>query len=191
MLRQNKRLKRAQDAVFVNGFELACHNAFIVLFEPLLTCAQKTVHRLTSNCPKQLTQMPAEDPVNRARRNTAPGLQVWNVHLGKATWCCRVHGCGDLIEVQSYTGPLRRAQHHKSYTSACKVLLVTHILIGGQKYVETGSLRRRKQIAVSRLIPSPVFGFCDGVTRQGTRDAARRYVIKENEHRPFGRPGNA
>ena len=34
MFCQNKRLKRAQDPLFVNGFELAGHNALIVPAEP-------------------------------------------------------------------------------------------------------------------------------------------------------------
>jgi hypothetical protein len=33
VLFENKRLKRAQDPLFVDGVELACHNAFIVPVE--------------------------------------------------------------------------------------------------------------------------------------------------------------
>jgi hypothetical protein len=72
----------------------------------------------------------------------------------------------DFIEMQFHKRPLRRAQHHKSYTASCKVLLVTHVLIGCQKHVETGSF---------------------GLGLKGSGNAARCYVIKENEHRPFGR----
>jgi len=36
--------------------------------------------------------------------------------------------------------------------------------------------------AVRQRIPSPVFGLCDNVVRKEPGNAARRYMIKENEH---------
>ena len=109
-------------------------------------------------------------------------LLVRDVHLGIAAGRGGVHGGGDDVEVQSNTRPLRSAQHHKGYSAARKVLLIAHILVGGEKYVETGPLRRCQQVAVGQRIPSPVLGLCNGVARKEPGNAARRYMVKKNEH---------
>jgi hypothetical protein len=39
----------------------------------------------------------------------------------------------------------------------------------------------------TRSIPSPILSFRNGAAREEPGDAAWRYMVKENEHRPFGR----
>ena len=74
------------------------------------------------------------------------------------------------------------AQYHKGDLPPSKVLLMAHVLVAGQKHVETGPLRLGQQVAIGQRIPSSVFGLNDGVGRQESGDAGRRYVVKENEH---------
>ena len=51
-----------------------------------------------------------------------------------------------------------------------------------KKHVETRVLRFGQQFAVGERVPPSVFGLCDGVTRKEPGNAARRYVVVENEH---------
>jgi hypothetical protein len=44
--------------------------------------------------------------------------------------------------VQSNNRPLWRGQYHEGDLAARKVLLVSHVLVGGQKYIETRLLGR-------------------------------------------------
>ena len=76
-------------------------------------------------------------------------------------------------------GPLRSTENDKGYSTAFKVLLIAHVLVGGQKHVNPGSFRHGQQVAVAECIPSPVFGLCDGVAWKKSGDALRRYMVRE------------
>jgi hypothetical protein len=45
---------------------------------------------------------------------------------------------------------LRRAQHHH-YLAACQILLVPHVVVGGEEQIEPGTLRFRQEVAVVSL----------------------------------------
>ena len=59
---------------------------------------------------------------------------------------------------------------------------MAHVFVGGQKHVETGPLRFGQQVAIGEPIPSSVLGLCDGVAGKKPGNAARGYMVKENEH---------
>jgi hypothetical protein len=46
------------------------------------------------------------------------------------------------------------AKHDYGDSSGGQVLLIFHILVGGEKYIETGSLRCRQQLAVLDFVPA-------------------------------------
>jgi len=111
-----------------------------------------------------------------------PAIDNRYVHLSIAARCGGVYGCCNSFRVQSNNRPLRSAQHHNGYFAACKVLLIAHVFIGGKKHVETGPVRFGQQVAVGERIPSSILGLCDGVAGKKPGNAARRYMVKENEH---------
>jgi hypothetical protein len=59
--------------------------------------------------------------------------------------------------------PLLLSQDNNCDTTACEILLVTHILIGRQQYVEPGSLCCSQQIAIAELVPTLLCGSADRV----------------------------
>ena len=81
------------------------------------------------------------------------GLLARNFHFGIAAGCRRVYGRRNSFYVQSNKRPLRSAQDHKGYAAAYEVLLIAHVLVGGQKHVEPGPLRFGEQVAVGQRIP--------------------------------------
>ena len=97
--------------------------------------------------------------------------------------CRCVHGRRNSFCVQSNKRPLRSAQDHKGYAAACEVLLIAHVLVGGQKHVEPGPFCFGQQVAVGQRIPSSFFGLRNGVTRNEPGDATRGYGVKKNAHR--------
>lgn len=111
------------------------------------------------------------------------GLSSGDFHFSIAAGRDSVDRCRNLVEVQSHNRPLGSAQHDERYSAACKVLLVAHVLIGGQEYVEPGPIRFGQQIAVGQRISSSLFRFCDRVARKKPGNALGRYVVKENAHR--------
>ena len=78
--------------------------------------------------------------------------------------------------------PLRSTQYCNGYSAASKILLIAHVFVGGKKNVETRTLGFGQQVAVCKRVPSSIFGLCDGVGRKEPGNAARRYVVKQNEH---------
>src|SRR5205807_7707771 len=112
----------------------------------------------------------------------ARGLLVGDVHLGIAAWRGRVHSGGNEVQVQSNKRPLRSTEHNDGYSSAYKILLIAHIFVSRKNHVEPGPLPFGQQVAVSQHIPSSCLGGRNSVAGQEPRDAARRYVIKKNEH---------
>jgi len=84
--------------------------------------------------------------------------------------------------MQPHTRPLRSTQDNKGYAPASKVLLVTHILVACQKNIETAALGHGQQITIGERIPSPVFGLRHNVANEKPSNAARRYMVKQNEH---------
>jgi len=109
-------------------------------------------------------------------------LSIGKLHFRLASRLCRVHGGSNPVEIQPHYWPLRSAQHYNRYFAATEVLLIAHVLIGRKKHVEIRVLRFGQQFAVGERVPSSVFGLCDGVTRKEPGNAARRYVVKQNEH---------
>src|SRR5438270_12793495 len=79
-------------------------------------------------------------------------------------------------------GPLRSTENDKGYSTAFKVLLITHVLIGSYQHVKTGLFCRRQESAVAERIPSPLLGLPDYVARKNSRYAFWRHMVKENEH---------
>lgn len=78
-----------------------------------------------------------------APRTTTESLFEGDVHFGIAARCGQVHHRGYAFKVQSYACPFRRTgQHHNGNLSAGEVLLVANPLVGGQKQVNCGILRR-------------------------------------------------
>jgi len=103
-------------------------------------------------------------------------------HLDIAARCSGVYRCCNSSDVQSNNRPLRSAQHHKSNSAASEILLVAHAFVSGKKHVETRAFRLDQQVAIGQRIPSSVFGLCDSVAGKEPGNAARRYMVKENEH---------
>ena len=91
------------------------------------------------------------------------------------------HGCNPL-DVEPHNRPLGCAQHHKGYSATCKVLLKAHVLVCGKQHIETRLFRFSQQVAVGERVPPSVFRLGDGVTLKKRGNAARRDVVKENEH---------
>jgi hypothetical protein len=53
------------------------------------------------------------------------------------------------LDVQTNTRPLRSTQHHQRDRAARKVLLIAHVLVGGDKHVKAGAFRFGQQVFVT------------------------------------------
>ena len=67
---------------------------------------------------------------------------VGNIDFGKAAWRGGVDGIDNKPNVRPYVRPLLLAEHYNRNSPISEVLLVTHVLVGGQKEVEPAPLLR-------------------------------------------------
>ena len=107
---------------------------------------------------------------------------VRDVHFRVAARRGRVYrGCNPL-DVEPHNRPLGCAQRYQGYSATCKVLLKAHVLVCGEQHVETRFLRLPQQVAVGERVSPSVSRLGDGVTLKKPGNAAKRDVVKENEH---------
>jgi hypothetical protein len=91
---------------------------------------------------------------------------IRNLDFDVAAWFNRIEHRRNLVDVQPNTWPLWRAQYCQSDFTACQVLLIAHVLIGGQKQTKPGSLSFGEQVTVAQPVPPAVFRFCNGVASE-------------------------
>jgi len=110
-------------------------------------------------------------------------LSLGNLHFGVAAWLCRVHRGSNAAEMQTHYRPLRVRKHQNGDLAASQVLLILDILVCREQYLEAGRFRDIQQITVRELVPAALSRLNNSVPHKRWRDAARRAVVKENEHR--------
>ena len=110
-------------------------------------------------------------------------LSLGDLHFGVAAWLCRVHRGSNAAEMQTHHRPLRVFKHQNGDLAASQVLLILDILVCREQYLEAGRLRGIQQITVRDLVPAALSRLNNSVPHKRWRDAARRAVVKENEHR--------
>jgi hypothetical protein len=81
-------------------------------------------------------------------------VEVGYVDLGKAAGCRRVDCVYHTLDLWPKVRPLLLAEHDNGNFPPRKVLLITHIFVGGQKDIEPGLFRCRQQFAVFELAPA-------------------------------------
>ena len=54
-------------------------------------------------------------------------------------------GFHDALNIRSKAGPLLQAENYDRYFPACEILLIRHVLVGGQKHVEALCFCGREQ----------------------------------------------
>ena len=69
--------------------------------------------------------------------------QLSALHLGD--------GCSNLFDPRPSVRPGPREQHNDGQSSACKVLLVAHVLVGGYQQLETLGFRNIQQVSIAQL----------------------------------------
>jgi hypothetical protein len=67
------------------------------------------------------------------------------------------------MHVRAKTRPLLLAENYFSDLTACKLLLITHVLAGGRQCVESGLFRCDRQIAIPELVPALLCCRANGV----------------------------
>ena len=77
--------------------------------------------------------------------NTGWRGRVRDFHVGKAAGCGPIHRIDNALDPGFNVRPLLLAKNNHGNFSVRKVLLITHVLVGGQKDVEPGLFRCREQ----------------------------------------------
>jgi hypothetical protein len=85
--------------------------------------------------------------------------------------------------MQFHNWPSRSGQHDKSYATAFKVLLITDILVGGDKQIKPSFLSNGQEFAVAEPILSLIPSLGDCVTWEKRNKRCWRAMIKQNAHR--------
>jgi len=81
-------------------------------------------------------------------------LLVRNIHFGKASGRCRVHGGDYFIEMQTHKRPLLVAEDNERKLPARKVLLVSDVLVGAEQHFVPGFLCLLKEFSVLKFMPA-------------------------------------
>lgn len=79
--------------------------------------------------------------------------------------------------------PTRRHQHDHAELTSRQVLLVTKVLVRGDKRVETLRLDTGEEVPVLEVAPASFVGNLDGVARQVISQWDGSYLIEEELHR--------
>jgi hypothetical protein len=67
----------------------------------------------------------------------------------------------DEVNVGLEARPLLATQNHDRDFSAREILLIAHVLVGGQEHFETGRIRGQQQLAVLEGVPTSLRGGAD------------------------------
>jgi hypothetical protein len=107
---------------------------------------------------------------------------VGNIDLGKAAGYSCVDGIYYTLNVWPNMWPLLLAENHNGDLSIRKVLLITNVLVGGQKELEPGLFRCDKQLAVLEFVPALLKSGAHSVPSEIRPDRHGRCLIEENSH---------
>jgi hypothetical protein len=110
-----------------------------------------------------------------------------NFHLDIAARRRCDHACRNLSDVALYDSPLRISEHHHRNCPALEILLRCHVHIDRHRHFKACLLGGFQQLSVNQPVPTGIFRFSDGVAFKEWDQRCGRAMVKENEHRRFGR----
>lgn len=79
---------------------------------------------------------------------------VWNAHFRIAAGARGVQGRDNQVDVVAQNGPLRMAKNNNRDLAAFQVLLVAHVRVRRDEYLESSSLGGCQQLPICKYCPT-------------------------------------
>jgi hypothetical protein len=105
-----------------------------------------------------------------------------NVHLDVASRRGAVNGLNHTLDMWQQRWPLRMAYHYDCDQTMSEVLLITKILVGGEKNLIAVLLGGNQQLTVPHAVPTEIRRNADLMNGQVSPYRDWRPLVEENAH---------